>query len=248
MRQAYRRAKSGTTSQNTHVFDHSWQRERDRLRGIESLPDSSTRRIPADRGVRPGWSCLEVGRGAGGVAIWLAEQVGSSGHVPAIDLDTRFVDAGPDNLEVRQPDLVTDELERGAFDLVHARAVLEHIPQREIALERMIAALKPGGWLVIEDVDFGGAMTAAASRYFHPARLAELAGSRGRIRAGRSLAAWRSRGSTTTPESRRLRVPVTLSASRGGTCRILTLTLEKLHLTLLGLNVDLSKVNLTVTG
>jgi hypothetical protein len=43
-------------------------------------------------------------------------------------------------------------------------------------------------------------------------------------------------------------VPVTLSVARGGTCRILTLTLEKLHLTLLGLNVDLSKVNLTVTG
>jgi hypothetical protein len=51
-----------------------------------------------------------------------------------------------------------------------------------------------------------------------------------------------------TGKSTTLRVPVTLSVARGGTCRILTLTLEKLHLTLLGLNVDLSKVNLTVTG
>jgi hypothetical protein len=51
-----------------------------------------------------------------------------------------------------------------------------------------------------------------------------------------------------TGKSTTLRVPVTLSVSRGGTCRILTLTLNKLHLTLLGLNVDLSKVNLTVTG
>jgi hypothetical protein len=51
-----------------------------------------------------------------------------------------------------------------------------------------------------------------------------------------------------TGKSTTLKVPVTLSVSRGGTCRILTLTLDKLHLTLLGLNVDLSKVNLTVTG
>jgi len=51
-----------------------------------------------------------------------------------------------------------------------------------------------------------------------------------------------------TGKATTLRVPVTLSVSRGGTCRILTLTLNKLHLTLLGLNVDLSKVNLTVTG
>jgi hypothetical protein len=51
-----------------------------------------------------------------------------------------------------------------------------------------------------------------------------------------------------TGKATTLRVPVTLSASSGGTCRILTLTLDKLHLTLLGLNVDLSKVNLTVTG
>jgi hypothetical protein len=51
-----------------------------------------------------------------------------------------------------------------------------------------------------------------------------------------------------TGKSTTLRVPVTLSASSGGTCRILTLTLDKLQLTLLGLNVNLTKVNLTVTG
>lgn len=51
-----------------------------------------------------------------------------------------------------------------------------------------------------------------------------------------------------TGKSTTLRLPVTLSVSRGGSCRILTLTLDKLHLTLLGVNVDLSKVNLTVTG
>jgi hypothetical protein len=45
-----------------------------------------------------------------------------------------------------------------------------------------------------------------------------------------------------------VRLPVTLTAKRSGSCRVLALTLDQLSLTLLGLNVDLSKVALTVTG
>jgi len=41
---------------------------------------------------------------------------------------------------------------------------------------------------------------------------------------------------------------VTLAASKGGRCTILTLTLDTLDLTLLGLNVHLDKVDLRVTG
>jgi hypothetical protein len=51
-----------------------------------------------------------------------------------------------------------------------------------------------------------------------------------------------------TGKSTTIKAPVTLQVSRSGSCRILTLTLDKLQLTLLGLNVNLSKVNLTVTG
>jgi hypothetical protein len=51
-----------------------------------------------------------------------------------------------------------------------------------------------------------------------------------------------------TGKSTTLKVPVALRVAKGGSCRILTLTLDKLQLTLLGLNVNLTKVNLTVTG
>jgi hypothetical protein len=51
-----------------------------------------------------------------------------------------------------------------------------------------------------------------------------------------------------TGKSSTIRVPVALRVSTGGSCRVLTLTLNKLQLTLLGLNVNLTKVNLTVTG
>ena len=55
-------------------------------------------------------------------------------------------------------DVVAEELPEGAFDLVHGRAVLTHLPARALALDRMVAALRPGGWLLIEDVDYVSAV------------------------------------------------------------------------------------------
>jgi SAM-dependent methyltransferase len=49
--------------------------------------------------------------------------------------------------------MVADPLPAKDFDLVHARLVLCHLPEREQVLQRIMAALKPGGWIVIEDVD-----------------------------------------------------------------------------------------------
>jgi len=160
---------------NTYVFDQGWQKERDRLAGIESLYDSYSTRCLAGLGVREGWRCLEVGFGAGGVALWLAERVGSTGRVVATDLDPRFLDGhGRANLDVRKHDIVTDPLEEAAFDLAHARAVLDHLPDRQRALERMISAVRPGGWLVLEGGDFGGVMAAALAHYVDPPEHAPL--------------------------------------------------------------------------
>jgi SAM-dependent methyltransferase len=81
--------------------------------------------------------------------------------VVATDLDTRFLDEiDAPNLEVRRHDILNDELERESFDLVHSRFLLEHLPEYRRALRRMVDALKPGGWLVAEDVDFAGAIFA----------------------------------------------------------------------------------------
>jgi SAM-dependent methyltransferase len=109
------------------------------------------------------------------VARWLAARVGSGGRVVATDLDPRFMaDDGLDNLEVRQHDIVSDPLEQDAYDLVHARAVLEHIPAREEALARMVAATRPGGWVVVEAVHVGGAMQQAQLQYVYPPEHAAL--------------------------------------------------------------------------
>jgi SAM-dependent methyltransferase len=136
-----------------YVFDTAWQAERDRVTAIENIWDENSRRGLEATGVTTGWHCLEVGAGGGSLAAWLAGVVGPAGRVVATDTDTRFLEAlaAPD-VEVRRHDIVAD-IEAGAYDLVHCRLLLEHLPQADVALDRMIEALKPGGWLVLEEFD-----------------------------------------------------------------------------------------------
>jgi ubiquinone/menaquinone biosynthesis C-methylase UbiE len=87
---------------SSYVFDQAWKKERQRLQAIEYLYDGSTIRRLTELGVSEGWRCLEVGCGAGGVTLWMADQVASTGQVVATDLDTRFLDGhGRGNLDVR---------------------------------------------------------------------------------------------------------------------------------------------------
>jgi SAM-dependent methyltransferase len=160
---------------DSYAFDAAWEKERDRLRALEAVFDQATTRRLADLGVGPGWRCLEVGCGAGGVALWLASRVGATGHVLATDLDTRFVAGhGQPNLDVQRHDITADAIEPGRFDLAHTRNVLAHLPDRRRALDRMIGAVRPGGWILIEDTDMGEAMISAQSRYVHPPEHASL--------------------------------------------------------------------------
>lgn len=137
-----------------YSFDNAWEKARQRLYGIEALFDPGTIRILEKCGVKEGWHCLEVGGGGGSITKWLCERVGPLGRVLATDIDTRFLETlGNPNLEVRRHNIATDDLPPDAFDLVHSRAVFEHLPERDQALGRMVSALNPGGWLVCEDLD-----------------------------------------------------------------------------------------------
>ena len=150
-------------------YDRGWENETRRLRSLEAEFDPGTCHLLGALGVADGWQCLEVGAGAGSIARWLARRCAPGGRVIAVDLDLRHMDcAGLDNLEARTLDVVVDHIGEAAFDLVHARAVLEHIPDRQAALRRMVAALKPGGWLLVEDFDLRAAMTSALAGYMSP--------------------------------------------------------------------------------
>ncbi|MGK4584745.1 class I SAM-dependent methyltransferase [Kitasatospora sp. HPMI-4] len=133
------------------VLSHERPTELERLRALERMSDAWTRQTFADRGLRPDWRCLELGAGAGSVARWLAGQC-PDGRVVALDVDTRFLDAGwAKNLEVVEGDLRETEFPPGSFDLIHARALMMHLPQPERIIARVARWLAPGGWLVLED-------------------------------------------------------------------------------------------------
>jgi SAM-dependent methyltransferase len=140
---------------NGYVFDHAFELEQERLGKLSEWLDPGTMRYADQIGVGPGWRCLEVAAGAGSIATLLAERVGETGSVLATDIDTRFLDdLNIPNLEVRKHDILNDPLPQNEFDLVHTRLLLMHLPARDEALKRMIAATKPGGWVFVEDLEF----------------------------------------------------------------------------------------------
>ena len=147
-------------SDPSYIFDNAWREGRDRLAAVEEFLDADTFRVLEQAGVGEGWRCLEVGAGGGTVAAWLSRRVGPRGTVVATDIDTRYLvgEAAAPNIEVRRHDLVRDALAKRDFDLVHARLVLEHLPERDAALRKLVRALRPGGRLVVEAVDYVSAV------------------------------------------------------------------------------------------
>jgi ubiquinone/menaquinone biosynthesis C-methylase UbiE len=141
--------------ESTYAFVNARAIQEQRLKLLSALLDEGTFRVLEQRGVQPGWRCLEIGAGGGSVAAWMCERVGPTGSVLATDLDTTVVGRlRHPNLEVRVHDVLSDELTEDEFDLAHARLVLAWLTDPSAALRRIAAALKPGGSLVIEEMDF----------------------------------------------------------------------------------------------
>jgi ubiquinone/menaquinone biosynthesis C-methylase UbiE len=105
-------------------------------------------------GIRDGWHCWEAGAGGDSVPTWLAQRVGPTGRVLASDIDTTALEATlAPPFEVRRHDLTVDPPPAAKFDLVHTRLVLEHLTDPAVALTTLAAAVRPGGWLLVESAD-----------------------------------------------------------------------------------------------
>ena len=127
-----------------------------RFEALATLFDRSTFSHLREIGVSSGWCCWEVGAGGMSVPLWLAAQVSPTGLVLATDIDTSWLaGAGAGSVQILLHDVGVEDPPATELDLVHARLVLTHVPRREAALTSMIAALRSGGWILVEDADPG---------------------------------------------------------------------------------------------
>ena len=109
-------------------------------------------------GLREGWKCVDVGAGGGDVTVALAEVVGRDGRIYAVDSDPRARDAVAEAAAALTSGQVVAITQAGEelllpepVDLAFCRFVLMHVHDPLAVLRRMGAAVRPGGWVVVQE-------------------------------------------------------------------------------------------------
>ncbi|GAA1964469.1 class I SAM-dependent methyltransferase [Kitasatospora viridis] len=185
-----------TTTESRYVFGALGDRVREQAASRSAAYDPFTTERLTATGLTDGWHCLEVGAGEGEIAHWLAQRCAPGGSVLATDLCPERIPPAP-GLRTERHDLTRDPLPEAGFDLVHARLVLQLLADRTTLLARLRTALRPGGWIQIDefDVSYGPVLTApspaAAELYetFLAAKNRAVAANGGDPRWGRRVAA-----------------------------------------------------------
>jgi SAM-dependent methyltransferase len=160
--------------------------ERERLRLLATCFDPKTIALFEMQPIQAGWDVLEVGAGDGSIARWLAKAVGVDGRVVATDTDRRLGLAefpplpSEDKVQLIYHDVGNDPLPPQTFDCVHTRSLLHLLPNRQDVLSSFARCLKPGGRVVIEEIDASPALQSPLEPYGSVWRvLAEKASSLG---------------------------------------------------------------------
>jgi len=146
---------------------------RERLRVLARIQAAPTIRLLSRLRIAPGARCLDAGCGGGDVALELARMVGPGGEVVGVDRDEVKLElageearaAGLHNVSYRVADVSALDAEE-EFDLVYSRFLLAHLPDPAAALRRLVAAARPGGLVVLEDIDFTGPFCHPPSRAY----------------------------------------------------------------------------------
>ncbi|MCY3741447.1 MAG: methyltransferase domain-containing protein [Candidatus Poribacteria bacterium] len=121
----------------------------------------STHRLCRRAGITVGMRVLEIGSGAGDVALMLAELVGPTGKVVGVDvnadiLDTarqRAIDAGRQNVEFIADDARALTFPE-KFDAIVGRFVLMYMADPAEAFATFMTHLKPGGIAAFQEPEY----------------------------------------------------------------------------------------------
>lgn len=127
---------------------------------LKGLRDDVYRRPLAtalDRlGLGAGWRCVDVGAGGGDVSVALAEMVGRSGRVYAVDSDPRardeVADAAAAHAQVIALTQAGEDLSLPEeVDLAFCRFLLLHVLDPGAVVTKMATAVRSGGWVVTQE-------------------------------------------------------------------------------------------------
>jgi ubiquinone/menaquinone biosynthesis C-methylase UbiE len=109
--------------------------------------------------LRPGQSLLDVGCGPGNITVDLAQRV-TPGAVAGIDASAdviaQAIADAPADVDVRfeVADVYALPFDDGAFDVVHAHQVLQHLPHQVTALGELRRVCAPDGVVAARDGDY----------------------------------------------------------------------------------------------
>jgi 2-polyprenyl-3-methyl-5-hydroxy-6-metoxy-1,4-benzoquinol methylase len=146
------------SSTSDYVLGHS-NFEVERLQIQAAVIADITKRLIRECGIRPGMRVLDIGCGAGDVALLLAESVGPSGQVVAIDREPRAIErtrdralaAGHRNLEAL---VATEDTIRNSspFDAAIGRYVLLHQPDPIRMIATVSTLVRSGGVVAFHEI------------------------------------------------------------------------------------------------
>lgn len=108
--------------------------------------------------IHPGMTALEYGCGTGLLSFFLQNEFAS---ITLADTSQGMLDVLSDKIKAAQTahmhpvrlDLAVDPLPAQKFDVTYSLMVLHHIPGTDVILHKFHEILKPGGWLVVADLD-----------------------------------------------------------------------------------------------
>ncbi|MEX3104840.1 cyclopropane-fatty-acyl-phospholipid synthase family protein, partial [Streptomyces sp. ST1020] len=149
------------TRGGTYLLGHS-ESERRRLALQDAAVSPFTERALRAAGVRPGASVLDIGSGPGDVALLAARLVGPTGRVVGVERDpgsvrdarARAREAGlTGSVRYEAADL-GDFTWPETFDVLVGRYILMYLPDPASVLRRLASLLKPGGVVVLHEMDF----------------------------------------------------------------------------------------------
>ncbi len=145
--------------------------ETDRLIRQGQFLNPTTRRLLTEAGLTAGLRVLDLGSGAGDVALLVAELVGPTGRVIGVDHNpealavarARARTAGLTTVTFVADDLRTFEPDE-PVDAIIGRLVLMYLPEPAAVLRRLAGWLRPGGAIAMQEYNFG-----VASLQWYPA-------------------------------------------------------------------------------